>query len=376
MGRTAPSAATCRVLVHMPNWLGDVIMSTPLLNFLARAFAAVPAAARPELHLGICRQWSALFANDPRVRVSLILDRQGRHGGLPGIWRQAADLKQGRYDAIVLGPPSLRAGLTASLAGIPLRVGHATDGRGVLLNRALPRGPRGSRHFSFEMLELGLALLESLRIPAPTLPTEGLPLSSLPGWAGLPPEMAGVTAEYPLWVVAPGTTYGEAKTWPSDRLGEFVEMAGGDVGARVVLLGDGATGDFVAAMRRASRLSWTAELSAPGQVVDLTGRTDLAQVVQVMKAASAFVGNDSGLMHLAGALGLPTVGVFGSSNPQWTHPLGERTAAVVAEGFSCRPCYRKTCNQPRFCLEDVTATTVMNRVQELLAASADLGKGE
>ena len=361
-----------RVLVHLPNWLGDVIMTTPLIDFLAQAFAALPANERPTLHLAVRRPWSVLFADDPRIDDMLIIDREQRHAGVGGIWRQAGDMKQGHYDAIVLCPPSLRAGLAAALAGISLRVGHATDGRGLLLKPGLARGPRGSRHYSFEMLELGLAVLESLQIPAPTLPETGWPLPSLPGCADAPALTSG---HEPVWVVAPGTTYGEAKTWPRERMSEFVALAHQKAGARVVLVGDQQVAAFVAEMRQASDLQWTGELDEAGDVVDLTGRTDLLQVVQIMKSAAAFIGNDSGLMHLAGALGLPTVGIFGSSNPDWTHPLGARTSAVVAEGFACRPCYRKTCNQARFCLAEVAAGTVLEQVQSLAAQSHAEGEG-
>ncbi len=370
MGRTTAHGRPPQVLLLLPNWLGDVIMSTPLISFLTQAFTEIPAADRPTLHLAVRRRWAPLFAADPRARIALNLERTGRHRGLTGIWRQAAEMKHGQFDAVLLGPPSLRAGLAAALSGIPIRLGHATDGRGLLLKPGLARGPRGSRHYSFEMLDLGLALLEILEIPAPPLPAEGLPLAELPGCVTPVSSRHPTAGPGPLWVVAPGTTYGEAKTWPLDRMREFVELAGGEAGARVVLLGDGTTADFVGAMRQTSRLKWSHDLATPGEVVDLTGRTDLAQVVEVMQGASAFVGNDSGLMHLAGALGLPTVGIFGSSNPDWTHPLGEHTTAVVASGFSCRPCYRKTCNQSRFCLEEVTAAAVLSRVQKLVAAVA------
>ncbi len=369
MNSPATSGTPPRVLVQMPNWLGDVIMTTPLISFLDAAFKTLPEKERPELHLAVRGPWSALFADDPRVSDMLIIDRDGLHAGVAGIWRQAKLMSEKRYAAVVECPPSLRAGLAAALARIPVRIGHATDGRGLLLSPGLARGPRGSRHYSFEMLELGLALLESLQIEAPELPAVGLPLPALHlVEGGSAREDEAGTA--PLWIIAPGTTYGEAKTWPRQRLGEFVEKAVEQEGVRVVLLGDAQTADFVAAMRSESRLSWTNTLRDKGQVVDLTGQTNLQDVVQIMREASAFVGNDSGLMHLAGAVGLPAVGIFGSSNPDWTHPLGRRTAAVVADGFECRPCYRKTCNQSRFCLAEIPADLVLDRMRTLLADPA------
>ncbi len=363
MPTTPPGAL--RILLQLPNWLGDVIMTTPLLAFLSDALSTGEPAGQAELHLAVRPAWAPLFAADPRVTSVLPVERRGRHAGAVGIWRQGRDWRRGGFDAVLLGPPSLRAGLVAAVSGISCRAGHAGDGRDWLLRPAVPRGPRGSRHFGYEMLELGLALLAELSVPAPPLAQTGLPHPSLPGCDGIRPATSAGGGE-PLLVVAPGTTYGQAKTWPPARVGEFIEMAGARMRARIVLLGDRQTADFVGALRRESPLVWGESLAEPSQVVDLTGRTDLTQVVAVLKAAAAFVGNDSGLMHLAGALGVPTVGIFGSSNPEWTHPLGPRTAAVVAAGFDCRPCYRKTCNQPEFCLETISAGAVLDRVQSLL----------
>jgi len=367
-------ASAPRVLLQLPNWLGDVIMTTPLLEFLARAFSTQNETARPELHLAVRDVWAPLFAADPRISSLLPVKRPGRHDGVVGIWQLASDLRHGHYDAVLLGPPSLRAGLTGALAGIPHRIGHVGDGRGWLLKPGLLRGDRGSRHFSFEMMDLGLALLDVLGIAQPPASGE-LPQPSLPG-CGTIPALAYADGEPPLWVVAPGTSYGQAKTWPPARVQDFMEMVAGTVGARIVLLGDRQGVDSVAALRRSSSLRWSESFAVPGQVVDLVGRTDLGQVVAVLKAAAAFVGNDSGLMHLAGALGVPTVGIFGSSNPDWTRPLGRATRVAVAEGFSCRPCYRQTCNQADFCMETITAESVLAHLETMLGSQRPEGRGD
>ena len=125
-----------------------------------------------------------------------------------------------------------------------------------------------------------------------------------------------------------------------------------------------------AAMRKLSQVPWRSELPGGAAIVDLVGTTDLGVAVGVLKAARVFVGNDSGLMHVAAALGLVTVGIFGSSNPDWTSPRGRLTGTVVADGFECRPCYRRRCNQAEFCLDQVTADAVLAKVTELDGVSA------
>jgi len=336
--------------------------------FRSQSFKSVAVSHRPEIHLAIRRPWAGLFATDPRISSVLFVERNGRHGGWRGIFRQAKEFRARNFDVVLLGPPSLRAGLVAALARISLRVGHASDGRGWLLNASLAKSPRGSRHYSFDQLDLGLAALAHQ--PLFQLNIEAAPRSYdlLPRPALVMPNLSDQLVksdESLLWVVAPGTTYGEAKTWPVEQVKELLNLAHAKAKVRVVLLGDAQASEFVDQLKCESHLQWSSSMDQAGDVVDLTGKTDLAQVVDILRAADGFVGNDSGLMHLAGALGVPTVGVFGSSNPDWTHPLGARTSAVTASGFSCRPCYRKTCYQDVFCLTTVPAQAVFDELVRL-----------
>jgi heptosyltransferase-2 len=172
--------------------------------------------------------------------------------------------------------------------------------------------------------------------------------------------------------LAPGTTYGEAKTWPVDRVAGFLALAARD--HRVVLVGDAQARSFTAELAAVSEPEWGPAGAAGARVIDLCGDTDLAGAVGVLKASRGFVGNDSGLMHLAGALGVPTVGIFGSSNPAWTAPGGSWTATVAADGYACRPCYRRSCNQPRFCLRDVHPAEVFEVLTDLMDRAGAAGR--
>ncbi len=357
-----PGPSSVRLLVLAPNWLGDVVMHSPLLSLLDASRNAVDRATGENLvvHLGIRPEWADLFRDDPRLDELVVLDRKRLNRGPAGPVRLAGRLKAGAYDAIILCPPSFRAGLASWLARIPVRVGYRTDGRSMFLSRGLPVSPRGDQHYSLEMIQLGKAWLASLGIEEPVV---GDTPVLLPGCDEVPPADLG--SGRPVWAVAPGTTYGEAKTWPADRLGEFIRLALERSKVRVALLGDAAARSFTAQLRDHVPATWGEDFSSGAEVVDLTGSTNLKEAVGVLKSAAAFVGNDSGLMHVAGALGLPTVGIFGSSNPDWTSPLGPRTRALTASGFDCRPCYLKTCNQPRFCLETVSADSVLSAVQLL-----------
>lgn len=368
-----------RILVLAPNWLGDVIMAAPLLTYL-REVSLTSGKQSLEIILGIRRIWAPLFADDPRLDGTMILERNGKHAGVAGLFRQARNMRALDVDAVLLGPPSLRAGLAAHLAGIRRRIGYRSDVRDWLLSDGLPVMERGSAHYTHEMLLLGNALLRNLDLPESLVDETGADSDGPPDFDPglyLPGCRDWVAAESgsgaPLWAVAPGTTFGQAKTWPAGRVGEFLDLAVRGRGRRVVLLGDASCRDFCQLLRHSTGLPWREELSGPPAVIDRTGKTDLPGVVKLLKASEGFVGNDSGLMHLAGALGIPTVGIFGSSNPRWTAPAGPSTAIVFPEGYPCRPCYRPTCNQPKFCLEDIPAFQVIGVLEGLLEAASQRG---
>jgi len=352
-----------RLLLLAPNWLGDAVMMSPLLSLLAGA--RDHQGRRPHVTLAVRRRWLPLFRDDPRCDHLLPVARTGRHGGPLGVLRLGRELRAMRPDVVLLGPPSLRAALLAVLSGAGVRVGYRGDTRSTFLSHALVRPLRGTLHHADELVELGRAALAAGGLTAPPEADQG---ELLPGCAGRTAVEPGPGPE--IWVLAPGTTYGEAKTWPADRVSEFLTAAVETAGVRVLLLGDKAARPFVDEVATAVCVPWRRELAGPPGVIDMVGTTDLGEAVELLMTATAFVGNDSGLMHVAGALGLATVGIFGSSNPDWTSPLGRWTRSLAAEGFACRPCYRRRCNQPEFCLAAIGAAEVLAAVRERRAAMA------
>lgn len=363
-----------RILVVAPNWLGDLVMSLPVLDWLAAARRA-PGSPDFAVAVAVRAAWTPLLAGDPRLDELLVTERPGRHAGWAGAARQAAQWRAGRFDAALLGPPSLRAALAAAAAGIPLRIGHRGDLRSALLTHPLARSPRGTRHFSQEMLDLPRALARACGWPEAVASAgeacEPLRLGAGAGAGAAGPPPGG----RPLWALGAGATFGPAKTWPPARAAEFAREVAA-AGGRVLVLGDAGAAPLVAALRRATPdLAWArGEAAVAGNpdadVVDLAGATELAGAVHWLRASVVFVGNDSGLMHVASALGVPTVGLFGSSNPDWTRPLGPRAVALAADGFPCRPCYRRTCNQQRFCLDTLDGRRVHQTALSLLSGGS------
>lgn len=353
------------VLVVLPNWLGDVIMATPMLDRLA---AVRDHRGRPLRLVGVVREaWAPLLEGDPRLDDVLRYERRGCHAGLGGLVRLAKQWRGVGADVTVLCPPSFRVALVGALARAGQTVGYRGDGRGWLLGRPLaPVEPRGARHHVEELVALADEALGCLGlVPAPVPVTR----PGLPHLLERPPLDPGDGP--PVWVLAPGATYGSAKAWPPQRVAEFLHLAVLERGVRVAVVGDLAGRAITEAIREQTRsLPWRSTWDGEAGVVDLVGETSLLDLVAVLRAARAFVGNDSGVMHLAAALDVPTVGVFGSSSVAWTAPRGRRARALAATGFACQPCFRPTCDQPRFCLDTIDGASALAALDELLEESS------
>jgi heptosyltransferase-2 len=357
---------TYALLVVAPNWLGDLVMSTVLLQALA-AVTVAPSGRRLVVDLAIRRRWAPLMTGDPRLRQMLPVARRGEHRGLWGLPRLAAVWRRGGYEGAILLPPSLRVAAAAVLAGIPQRTGFRGDGRGPLLCPGVNRPPRGMLHYSEETLLLGRSWAEHAGWPWSPQPALK---PALPACAELPVP-AGAAEGPPIWVLATTASYGMAKGWPAERAAAFVEMAVVEAGVRVLLLGDEAARTETRRLRSLCHVACRDEVAGPAGVVDLVGRTDLREVSAWLRVAAVCISIDSGLMHLAAALGTATLGLFGSTSPAWTGPRGRWIATLAAEGFACQPCFRRRCNQKTFCMESLSARSVLGAARALATAAAE-----
>ncbi len=316
-----------RLIVRLPNWLGDALMARPLLRALRDSFReasirAVGPAALLEL-LAADRAWDEAHAwpLTSSARVSL---------------------RSPRADCAIVLPPSFSSAWFALGTGARERVGFAHEGRSPLLTRALRRPPRGDLHLSREYLRLGEAAgAVSGGPPAP------LAVSAEARAAAV--ELSGTSGGVPYALLAPGAAYGPAKRWPADRFAEAGRRLS-KAGMRVLACGTAA-----------ERAVCEAVASVCGGTA-LAGRTPLPVLAALCAGAATVVSNDSGLAHLAAATGAPTVAVFGSTSSGWTAPLGPR-ARVAQRPPVCSPCFARTCRIGYRCLTAVT-------VEDVLAAAA------
>ncbi|HEV2430537.1 MAG TPA: lipopolysaccharide heptosyltransferase II [Burkholderiales bacterium] len=304
-----------RVLVIAPNWIGDALMAQPLLVRLKQSGANVHVLA-PEWVAPVVRRMP---------EVSEVIAAPFRHGPLQlgSRWRLGRSLKRRGYDAAFVLPNSWKSALVPFFARIPKRIGYVGELRYGLLN-SLHRTAQSSMVLHYARLA-----------GEPDTPL-GRPVLSVSQEEILETcRRFGIKGEYT--VLCPGAEYGPAKRWPY-----FSELAP-KLGTPAVLLG--------------SRNDEQAAAGIPGK--NLIGKTSLDEAIRLIAGAAAVVSNDSGLMHVAAALGRPQVALFGSSSPEHTPPASPR-ARVLWLKLECSPCFERECPLGHFrCMKEITVEQVL-----------------
>jgi heptosyltransferase-2 len=346
-----------RVCVRATNWLGDAVMSLPAIRAIRQVF--------PRAHIAIAaRPWVAdLYARE--TSVDSIIPYTGSRREF------AARLRAERFDGAILLQNAFDAALLAWLARIPERIGYNRDARGLLLTRAIPVPEPGDipRHERFYYLELlrRAGLIERFP-PTDAIRLEGIEAARESGARHL--AALGIAA--PVIGISPGAAYGNAKRWLPDR---FASSAGG-LATGVLGLGGKSPATrspalqlavlvFGSASERPLCEEVAAALSRSHiETRNLAGETTLREFIDLAAACRLFLTNDSGAMHVASALAVPTVAIFGATDDATTGPTGP-LARVVREHAECSPCLLRDCPIDHRCMTRVTAERVTAVALEL-----------
>ncbi len=331
-----------RVLVRAVNWLGDAVMTVPALKELRRLLpeARIDLVARAPV--------DALFAHAPYVdRVVRV-----RRGARALVALARGELRRERYDLALVLPNSFSSALLPFLAGVPLRAGYGGRGRALLLNRRA-RDRSAGLHQARRYLDLlTLTRLSALDYRDPAyVPAAGLDLSlDLAAIAADVLARLSIAGRRPLVAMHAGAAFGPAKRWPPARFGALADALVRERGASVVLVGGPGEEALAAEVAKACRTPLTLAV----------GRTTVVELVALLAAADLVVANDSGPMHLAGALGRPLVAIFGSTDPVATGPVGP-ASVVVREPVPCSPCFARDCPLGHLaCLEGIAVDRVLS----------------
>jgi heptosyltransferase II len=329
-------------LVIAPQWIGDAVMTEPLLRRLHARGERLTVGALP---------WVApVYRAMPQVAE--VIEFPFAHGGLQFKARRAlAGRIEGQFDTAYVCPNSLKSALLPFLASIPKRVGYLGEARVGLLTHRLKNPKNKPPMVAFYSALSGETDLQSDR-PKLQIPSEEI-AQTLNG-LDLQPRA--------FYVFAPGAEYGPAKRWPARH---FSELAAA-LDWPVLLLGSGkeaALCDEIAAPANAKQA---------GKCLNLAGKTSLPQALSLIAASKSTISNDSGLMHVAAALGVPQVAIFGSSSPLHTPPLSDQAAVLWLKTdpayqppLDCAPCFARECPLGHTrCLNDIMAERVLQLLQK------------
>jgi len=340
-------------IVFAPNWLGDAVMALPAIQDVRRHAASgrVMVAARPAV-AGLMR---LAGCGDDVITLA----------GSGGIWsfrRFGGDvdaIRAPKADVAILLPNSMHAALLAARAGIAERWGYARDLRRALLSRAVARPPAGLHQVDYYRHLVGALGIEH----GPRDPHVEAPPAALASARSLL-EAGGWTRDHGLVAFAPGAAYGGAKRWPPERFAAVIESIAAASGITPVLVGGAA--DSAAAMAIEAELGKITRPASRGGLINLVGRTDLPQLCGVLSSCAVLVSNDSGAMHVAAALGVAVVGLFGPTNERATAPVGRGASRVMTAPAWCRPCMLRECPLDHRCLSGITVEAVAGAVKELI----------
>jgi heptosyltransferase-2 len=330
-----------KIVVRTPNWLGDTLMAFPALESLRRH--------DPSADIGIA---APPWVRDVFAGSTFRLFPEEAPGPGQNPLRSAKAYREGHFDAGLLLTNSFGSALTLFRAGIPERWGYSRDGRGFLLTRRV-RYRRTDE--PVHMVRYYLDLIEALGIPAvpPEIKLAPTPEEIARGRALL--AAAGLDPRKPLVVLQPGAAYGPAKRWPAERFAALARILQDRRGVEIAVTGTAedseAAGIIQAALERTA--------------ADLTGKTSLREMLAVAAAAAVFVTNDSGPMHLANALRVPVVALFGPTDPAVTAPFHE-PRTILKKDVVCWPCLYRQCPYDHRCLVRITAEEAADAAERYL----------
>ena len=339
------NASPRNILVRMPNWLGDLVMATPILKDLRHHC--------PEAKITVCCQGAlgAVIQEDPNIDSLLNFKRSKGRLSRQNTGLLIDSLKKGQYDLGILLTNSFSSAWMFYRGNVLNRLGYADHWRTFLLDYPIPfPKARNSQHLvtTYKMLLSPLGIPVSDSSPALYL-TE-----SEKRMAADQLKDRGVASDHILVGINPGAAYGSAKCWLPDRFKNVVRQLIEDSRIRVVFFGDSSGASLVNEICK----------DLPDTVINLAGKTSVRELMAFIHRCHIFLTNDSGPMHMASALGIPLLALFGSTDDTTTGPYSG--GQIIHKHVPCSPCYRRQCPIDFRCMTQISVDKVYRELQILI----------
>jgi len=338
-----------RILIRSVNWIGDAVLTLPAIKSLRHAY--------PESHISIlARPWvSDIFKEDPAID-EIILYRD-EHKSIKGRLRLAGEIKTKNFDLAILFQNAFDAALITWLARIPERVGYVRDLRRPLLTLPIKAN---DEILKMHQVYYYLNIVKSLGID----PIEVHPYLRVSDnekkKAQKFIEGAGID-NFLIIGINPGATYGSAKRWPPERFADLIERVSSDLNAGIILFGSQTERRIVQEI-----LDMIEPEIKDTKILNMAGKTDLRDLIALISLCDAFITNDTGPMHIASALLVPVVALFGSTDSTRTGPFGTGHE-IISRHLSCSPCMKRECPEGHLrCMYEITVDEVFEALKRVI----------
>lgn len=334
-----------KIIVRMPNWIGDLVMATPILSDLRKAY--------PKAHItAMCLAPICDLLREDQDIDELFCFSKGNRFGRRNDKRDIVEkLRRGKYDLGILLTYSFSSAWWFWLGNVKRRLGYKGNGRGLLLTDKIPF-PKNVH--DQHLVETYKMLLEPLGIPVSDTKTRIFLTDKELSDAKILLQQLGISSEQILIGINPGAAYGTAKCWLPERFREVTEQLLKLPNIRIIYFGDQASMPLVKEICQA----------LPPAVINLAGLTSLRELTALIKLCQVLLTNDSGPMHIAAAVGTPLVALFGSTNAVATGPY--KTGVVIHKNVSCSPCYRRVCPIDFRCMKRIETDEVYKKILHIL----------
>ena len=337
------------ILIRATNWVGDAVMTLPALEAVRENFpsASITVIARP---------WVApVFENHPAVNNILIYNRHtGIKKNICEFFHLAGIIRKNRFDLAVLFQNAFEAAFLAYLGRARYRLGFDSDGRGFLLTHRIKRT---DEIFGVHQVEYYLSILKAAGLKTESRnPFLYLSKKDLAKAENLL-QSQGISKNDFILGISPGAIFGSAKRWPFERFAKISDWASERWGAKVIVLGSKKEKDIGNKMAGMMK----------NKAADFCGTTSLGEAMGLIAGCSFFVTNDSGLMHVAAALGVPTLAIFGSTDHVATGPRGSKTR-IIRHDIACSPCLKPECPTDFKCMLSIEPEEVWDEMEKFRQA--------
>ena len=339
------------ILIIAPNWIGDAVMTQPLLANLKTLY--------PESRIDVlASHWVApIFRACPQVHE--VIEAKFEHKQLQwGLRKQLAkELEIKKYQVCFVLPNSFKSALIPWLANIPFRIGYRGEMRFGLINLALDNPSKQNRPPMVEHYRALSQLINEEAFPS----SEQVPKLNISSFAkqAIENKLQGSNIRSDsIYVLCPGAEYGPSKRWPTEHFASLAQrLISENPNNQVILLGS--RGDDIYGQQI------LAQVEQKSRIHNWCGNTTLDEAIALIGMSKAVISNDSGLMHIAAALKAPQVAIFGSSDPAHTPPLSDK-AKVIWLNMTCSPCHKRECPLGHLrCLNDILPEQVFATLNTL-----------